>query len=373
MRRSIWIGCGLMALAACTGCETASEQTARLLVVPARLPGQFMEVCAGTRDRLLETEQIDAHYRVATDPNEGVEIDCWVIKSRLVDEASDNTGSIFATKLTRGTVVVLHPLLTGKAWFLRLGNQLADRGWDVILMDLRGHGFSGGDYITWGAKEKRDVKAVVDHVVAHEAVSDRVYAFGSSMGGAVAVQYAAIDDRCKGVIALSPPLDAINVFRRILCLTTESQFQSAVIKAGEIAGFNPAEASTLAAAQQLDCPIVLVHGAWDLLIPATHSEAIFDTTAAPRKRLVRMRFAGHIVEVGRDRWLADQMDSLAAMEGETTPKLIALRVLSEPNDEVVHVIRQDGPAAVLRAMQAEMNRGFERPETARPLPKRLAG
>ena len=323
MKRTSLIACVVLASAALGGCKAQTEREARLLIVPVRWTGQAMEVCTGGSERLVEAGRISGHRRVKVD--DGVEIDTWVIKSRLHDPEADNKGGFFETKITRGTVVLLHPLMTGKSWFLRLGEKLADRGWDVVLMDARGHGFSGGRYVTWGAREKKDVKAVLDKLLATEPISDRIYVCGSSLGGGVAIQYAAIDPRCKGVIALSPPAGPVDVFRRMLWLLPESNFAAALKRARELAEFDPADASAVTAAHELSCPVIIVRGALDLLTPRSHSEAIYDATEAPKK-LVTVRTAGHIVEIGRDSWLADQMDALAAMKGETPPQVITMRV-----------------------------------------------
>lgn len=337
MKRISWIGGAVLALLACTGC---TDQQARMLVRPVRWNGQAMELWAGSSDLLLRTGRIDAHRRIKTP--DGTEIDTWLITSRLYDQAADNRGSIFETRITRGTVVLLHPHTTGKTWFLRLGEGLAERGWDVVLLDLRGHGHSGGDFVTWGAREKHDVKAVVDDLLRNEAISDRIYVCGSSMGGGVAIQYAAIEPRCKGVVALSPPRDAMHAFRKTLWMLGESDFEAAVQRAAEMADFDPREASAVAAAGKLSCPVVLVHGAWDQLVPVSHSHDIFDALDG-RKKLVRLKYAGHTLEVGRTKWVANQVAALAAMDGELPPQRIFTRFIGRPDHPLVHVERIELP------------------------------
>ncbi|MGB2820455.1 MAG: alpha/beta fold hydrolase [Phycisphaerae bacterium] len=318
MKRTSLVGSLALIPAAIVGCASHTEQEARLLVVPVQWVGKTTEYCAGPRERLLKNGRIDAHHRVKT--ADGVEIDVWVIKSRLRDEAANNEGSIFEGKITRGTVVMLHPLLAGKTWFLGMGQKLADRGWDVVLMDLRGHGYSGGQYTTWGVKEKRDVKAVVDELVKAEPISDRIYACGSSTGGSVAIQYAATDPRCKGVIAVAPPAGAIDIFRRVLCLLPEPRFEAALKQAGQMADFDPAGASAVAAAGELSCPLILIHGSWDFLVPFRHSQQIADAASGPKK-LISLKCVGHASEIGRTGWLTDQIDVLADMQRSEEPSV----------------------------------------------------
>jgi pimeloyl-ACP methyl ester carboxylesterase len=281
-----------------------------------------MEVCAGGSKNLTASGRITVQKKVKV--ADGTEIDVWVIASRLCEKRPDNQGGFLQTKLTRGTVVLLHPLLAGKAWYLQLGEELADRGWDVVLMDCRGHGYSGGDYTTWGAREKTDVKAVMDNLLADRLVSDRIYACGSSLGGGVAIQYAAIDPRCQGVIAMAPPADLRDVFRRILPLSPKDKFDDAVRQAGKMAGFSPADASTVAAAGQLTCPVVIIRGGLGVVIPSSQCQAVFDAVEAPKK-MVAVGFAGMLVDLWRDDWLANQVDGLAAMQGDKPAQAVAMR------------------------------------------------
>ncbi|MDQ7030363.1 MAG: alpha/beta fold hydrolase [Ardenticatenia bacterium] len=66
---------------------------------------------------------------------------------------------------------------------------------DVMSFDFRGHGESGGK-CTFGALEMLDMAAVVNH--AHTCGYRRVVLVGSSMGGAVAIHYAAEHNTVDG-------------------------------------------------------------------------------------------------------------------------------------------------------------------------------
>lgn len=302
----------VLTLLACAGCKDAHvRQEAKLLIVPATTVGKALQyVMAGTDKQLVDRGRISAHRRVRVDPN--TEIDCWVIHSRLHDESGAKKGDLFERQITRGTVVLLHPLCTGKAWFLSLGEKLARRGWDVVLMDVRGHGFSDGEYITWGVREKQDIKRVMDRLIEAEPISSDLYVCGASMGGCVGVQYAAIDPRVRGVMALGPPAGARQAGRRMLWLVPRGQFEAALQTAGQMAHFNPEQASAVDAAKNLNCPLLVAHGCLDLLVPLGQGAEIFN--AAPvRKKFLALRWAGHAPEIGRDGWLMDKIDLLAAM------------------------------------------------------------
>lgn len=175
------------------GCGVGGTFGARQLIEPRSQSGRTLLRLTGGPKWLIKRGRIDAHRRISA--TDGTHMDVWVIKARV----RKGTASLGATAL------VIHGLTISKAWFLSLGEDLARAGWDVVLPDLRAHGDSGGKYTTWGALEKYDMKEIVDALIDEELIAPRIYALGGSLGGCVAVQYAAIDTRCEGVMALAPP------------------------------------------------------------------------------------------------------------------------------------------------------------------------
>ena len=281
-----------------SGCE---RMFATRIVESVTIGGKAVLAMQGSAASLIEKGRIDARRRVVA--ADGTEIDVWVIKARPVAKSS-----------RRGaTVVVIHPLMMSKGWFFSLGEQLADDGWDVVLPDLRAHGASGGKYITWGAKDKGDIKGVVDALLSEKLIEPRIYAMGASLGGCVAVQYAAIDSRCKGVLALSPPTGVNDVARMLYPLATKGWLARTIVCAGEIAAVDPADASAEAAAGKLKCPLILVHGRLDIIVPHSHSERIYAAAGGPRK-LISLPLATHTtVQIGRNGWIVGQMSALSEM------------------------------------------------------------
>jgi len=294
------------------GCSGTIEEEARNLVVPASMPGRAMENLIGSAEDLIAKGRIDLHLSVPS--LDGIETDVWVIQSRLPALAGADGKP---ARNTRGTVILIHPLLLSKAHFLSLGELLAKRGWDVILPDLRAHGRSGGQYVTWGYLEKYDVRAAVDDLVLAGKVSDRLYVVGSSLGGAVAIQYAATDSRCRGVLALAPPASFREISKKMLWTVPDWDHDEILQEAGMLARFDPDKASAVDAAGKLTSPLIIVHGTLDLVVPIEHSQAIFSAARGPR-RFIRL-FAGHSIEVGREKWLAERIDELTGMAEKAGP------------------------------------------------------
>ncbi|HDY65975.1 MAG TPA: alpha/beta fold hydrolase [Phycisphaerae bacterium] len=286
----------------CTGCS--ADFYAHRLVNHNTSPGKIHLIALGTAEQMLRDGRIDRHRLIAM--ADGVQIDVWCLLGR--DKAQLNPTE---KSPSGGTVVILHGLLDSKASYFRLARRLAKMGYDVVLPDLRAHGASGGRYITFGAKEHRDVKAVLDALVDDGTVRGPIHVFGVSMGASIAIQYAAADPRCKSVMAVAPFKDLTSIARNFLPLMKTEKYQEVLARAGEIADFDPADASALRAVKKLTCRLLIVHGDSDAIVPFKHGQAIYQAAETP-KRLIRVPFIGHsTILVGREKWFARHVDMLA--------------------------------------------------------------
>ncbi|MBS3735373.1 MAG: alpha/beta fold hydrolase [Phycisphaerae bacterium] len=293
------------ALLSLGGCATEDEklrQRTDSIIQPAALPYALTQLLMVDVAGLKREGRLTAEMRL--DGYEGRKIALWLLAPR------GDAGP-------KGTIVLLHPLLAGKSWLFDHAEVLAERGWYVVLPDLPAHGMSDGPYVTWGAKEKYDIRAVVDALLSDGTIRRPLYVGGVSLGAMVAIQYAAVDDRCRGVLAVAPPIDCATIARRILLLDSEAECNAALARAAEKADFDPRDASAGRAAAELDCPLILAHGLLDSVVPYEWSERIIAAHEGP-ERLVTLPLDGHALEVGRDEWLADRIEELAALAGPAT-------------------------------------------------------
>src|SRR3954466_6566579 len=106
----------------------------------------------------------------------------------------------------KGTVFLLHGIgdRKDKVPYLLWARVLAQAGYRAVLVDLRGHGRSTGRYMSYGVHESRDMAQLLDAFEEQGLVYGPVGVCGVSYGGAVAIQWAAIDPRVKAIVALEP-------------------------------------------------------------------------------------------------------------------------------------------------------------------------
>lgn len=202
-----------------------------------------------------------------------------------------------ASMLARGTLIYLHGVADNRMSGIGLGRRFTARGFDVIAYDSRAHGESGGDACTYGFYEKQDLMRVRDTVSARPVVL-----FGVSLGAAVALQAAALDNRVAAIVAVETFSDLATVIReRKPGIMNERSLQTAAALAERRAAFQIRDVSPMAAAAQIGIPVLLIHGVNDRDTTADHSRRVFDALRGP-KRLMLVPDAGHNESLQRADW-----------------------------------------------------------------------
>jgi len=150
----------------------------------------------------------------------------------------------------------------------------------LILLDLRGHGGSRG-VSTLGWQEVRDVEAAVGW--ARSLGYLRVATLGFSLGSAVVLRHAALYGGVDAVAAVSGPGEwyyrGTPRMRTLHRLVLNSQGRAAIrlarrtrIMRGDWA--QPYPIDPVAAAAEIDVPLLVVHGERDDLFPAEHGRRV---------------------------------------------------------------------------------------------------
>ena len=156
----------------------------------------------------------------------------------------------FANPDTAGcAVVVTHGFSGNKAQMLAPGAKLFfERGCDILVYDLRGHGASSRGLLTYGYFDKEDQIAVIDWLMERTGLPDeRIGLWGVSYGAATSIQTAAARPGLGFVIADAsyssmPDIAAVQADKQI-GVWARAFIPGALAVAGWRAGFDPSEAS----------------------------------------------------------------------------------------------------------------------------------
>ncbi len=292
---------GLAIFLSCIGCDQA-----KFIVESKTTPANKIKMeLLGNGEQLQKRGTINLHRKFTMDDN--VNIDVWLINA--------------AKKPTLGSVVVLHGTDESKSNYLGIGQNLAKLGYDTVLIDLRSHGRSDGKYITCGAKEKHDVKTIVDTLINEKKITAKpLYLFGVTFGGAVAIQYAAIEPNVAGLVAVAPWKDTYSMARRKLKLMKEDEFQATLKQAGKLADFDPIKTSAVKDAEELHCPVYLIHGLLDMAVPISDSKAIIAQVKGSKKLKIIMPGPEQLsIGIGWESWVPEQIDMVAKGKLNATP------------------------------------------------------
>jgi len=202
----------------------------------------------------------------------------------------DPTGAV------RGTVLILHGIRSSQRPMAHLARELAAKDARAVTLDLRGHGASTGEHLTYGAEDRLDVAAVVDALEAEELLTPPLVLHGTSYGTATALLHAADDPRVDAVVAIAPYSSLREVvpdyvrygFGPIAALMPDAWIQSVVTRAGRTARFDPARACPACDADAIRVPVFLAHGDADRRIGPAHGARI----AARLPSVTRLVFPG---------------------------------------------------------------------------------
>ncbi len=114
----------------------------------------------------------------------------------------------WTTETPKGIIIGVHGFAEHSGRYDHVGEFFAKNGYSFYMMDLRGHGKSGGlkAYVDNFDTFIKDVDSFVEHVLKEESI-DKVFMLGHSMGGLISVRYAAYHpEKLKGIIATGPAI-----------------------------------------------------------------------------------------------------------------------------------------------------------------------
>jgi pimeloyl-ACP methyl ester carboxylesterase len=205
-------------------------------------------------------------------------------------------GWYFANPRRAGcAVILLHGFTGNRATVLDAAPLFWDRGCDLLLYDLRGHGQSSGGFVTYGVHDKGDTLAAVDWLSQRTGLSDgRIGLMGWSWGAATALQTAAVRPELAFVFAdasySSLPAIARVQAKALFGAWATLFVPGALFISGLRADFDPKAAAPEDAVRGLTTPVLLVHSTTDEFTPYEHSEAIFANSDPRHTRLELTRW-----------------------------------------------------------------------------------
>jgi pimeloyl-ACP methyl ester carboxylesterase len=195
------------------------------------------------------------------------------------------------------SIVCAHGLFRSRREVLDRGVWFRENGYNVLLMDSRRHGESGGDRTTLGFKERLDVEGGIDFMREREP-EDRIMLFGVSMGAAASLLAAAERPEVEAVIADSSFLDleqVVTAYVELLIGLPRFPLGDMLLFFMErFGGFRKEDLNLAEAVRRIgNRPILFLGGGEDRQVPPDVQQQLYAVAESGLSDLVIIEGAGH--------------------------------------------------------------------------------
>jgi alpha-beta hydrolase superfamily lysophospholipase len=212
----------------------------------------------------------------------------------------------------RAAVIIAHGIDHTRQVMLPRAVFLVDGGYDVLALDLRCHGESGGKVASPGFLEARDILGAVRYIRSRGS-SEPIAVLGLSYGAVASLIAAAESPQIIAVISdgafptgkqlsqdisrhyLDDPRTPFLVRVPLLLLTIPGAARATAmvyyVRSGTYLG--PELLSVIPSASQIKVPVLLISGEKDWIVPTHRARQIFSVIPSDQKELVVIPNAVH--------------------------------------------------------------------------------
>ncbi|HEX6689618.1 MAG TPA: alpha/beta fold hydrolase [Burkholderiales bacterium] len=215
----------------------------------------------------------------------------------------------------KGPVLVMAPGLDStKEEIHAYEEPFLARGIAVLAIDGPGQGEAEYEIPICGDYERAG-SAVMDWIEARKDLdAKRAAIWGVSLGGYYAPRAAAYEKRFKACIALSGPYDWALIWDALPDLTRDTFRVRSHSKTEADAKASAAKLTLRDAAKNITCPLFIVAGRQDRLVPASHAEMLAKAASGPVE-LLMVEDGGHNANNRPYRYRSRTADWLAGQFG----------------------------------------------------------
>jgi alpha-beta hydrolase superfamily lysophospholipase len=246
----------------------------------------------------------------------------WEEKKFLTMKFKPETNRNFIPLKEPATIVILHGYMMYKETMAPWASELAQAGYRVVLVDLRGHGKSTGDTVTYGKYETRDLIQMLDYLKAQGLCDEKVGVLGLSYGATLALHWAAADPRVQAVVAIAPynhPEEAAQrLAKEVKIPVSPKTLREALALAAKRLDLKWSDWSGEAAMHKVKEPVLLVGGGHDRICLPADLEALRKAAPAGTKVIMipdvnhfALGFLLHVLAQPVTAWFQEHLEPAA--------------------------------------------------------------
>jgi pimeloyl-ACP methyl ester carboxylesterase len=206
-----------------------------------------------------------------------------------VHSPDGNLAAWFLPGTNGRALIALHGINDNKQQWLTPASDLQRRGYNLLLLDFRGHGESEGRYVTYGDRETEDVQAALEYLQARGDVDmEHIGLMGLSLGAITAIIAAARLPQIKAVVAEAAMPDLVKdlalAFKRYTGLPAFpfaplTVFWGQLIVGGKLSAQRPVEVIGKIAPRAV---FIIGDLKDDLVLEPQASQLLFDRAGEPK-------------------------------------------------------------------------------------------
>ena len=196
-------------------------------------------------------------------------------------------------------VILCHGMESSKESekLVTLSRRLSERGILALRFDFAGSGGSEGKFeeMTYSG-EVEDLRAAYDFVLRYKP--KKIGVLGSSMGGTVALLFAAEEKNVAALVTIAAPVHPERFSERLSTPEETRQWRTRGFIEYHGRRLNVSLLHDLEvldvpkAARKISCPVLVIHGDQDDIVPVEEGHELFAALAGP-KRLCIIEGSGH--------------------------------------------------------------------------------
>lgn len=190
-------------------------------------------------------------------------------------------------------VICLHGYTSqGMSDYIGLSGYYLNKGYSMLLPDLRAHGESEGTYIGFGCLDRKDTLKWIQWVIRKCGEDVKILLHGTSMGGATVLMTSSMEltKQVKGIVSdcafTSPKEVFTHVLHSMYHLPAFPLMQIADLMNQKLSGYGLDECNAAREVRNARVPILFIHGSGDTFVPCKMCDKIYESCTSKKKKLI---------------------------------------------------------------------------------------